>query len=344
MSSEDIIRVGDVVRINGSLRVDGVLTDPTTLVITITKPDLTQETYEWNIDPEVVRAGEGQFYYDLTVNAPGTWTWRWNSNANLTAFDEGSITTASGYTVQSSVDGTPTPFVKFKVYEDGQLICEGQTDTNGDASLDLNPGYYRFVSFKEGFIFNDVVIDLVTPGTPPDVELLGYALEEGWLKITDLETVVNVEDVDRLFHDDNSGIRDPKLLQSVMQQAEALAESKLLRSWSREQIARLAFHDDNLRMQAAWIALELATERRGEFIAADGKGRFWAQYERAINFFDSLSKSKDHSRGEKSKAKLGVQPAGQGANSGGNRKPRVKNPPGAWVYADESDGRKHGGF
>ena len=83
-------------------------------------------------------------------------------------------------------------------------------------------------------------------------------------------------------------------------------------------------------------------------MAADGKGRFWAQYERAIAYFDSISKSKDLTRAAKATAKLGVAAAGVGANTGGRRNPTVQtNPQGAsnaWVFADELDGTKHGGF
>ena len=345
LSPLDIIVVGNTVRITALLLVDDTPTDANTLRLDITAPDLSVTSYNLNIDPELVRDAVGAYHFDLVVNAPGTWSWSWFSNSSLTAFDTGSFDTAESYTLKTQDDqATPADVgqVTIRVLdEDTNDVTSVVTNATGDVSVSLPDGNYTMLASKFGWQFARQVVTLTTPGTPPDVTFTGCQLVR-WLTIEDLETVVSRETVDRLFQDDNSSTRDFTLLQSVMQQAEAAAESELLRGWTRDQVVQLAFHDPAVRMHAAWLALEYATERRGEFIANDGKGRFWVQHERAIAFFKSLSKSNQQSRGEKANPKLGVNPAGVNANTGGKRKPKPTN--NNWVFADESDGRKHGGF
>lgn len=341
-----INKLGTTIRIYGTLLVNETPTDPNTLRLDIIDPTSTTTSYEFGTDPEIVRDSVGQFHFDLMLTQRGVWRYQWFSNASLTAFEEGIIEVADEVVITSVDDSDPpvaVPFVQFRVYDqqgvsivvadDGPIAQ--RTDATGSITIQLPDGTYRISPFKLGWIFTASSFDVAGDG-PHAVQIQGRLMQTRWLQWEDLECVVDRATVDRLFNDDNSGFRDMVLIEQVIQGAEAMAESKLLRSWTREQIFELATHDAALRHQAAWIAMEMATERRQEFIAADGKGRYWAQYERAIAYFDALSKSKDHSRGETR--------AGQGANAGGERRPTLRADEAPFIFAPDKNGVGQGGF
>jgi hypothetical protein len=340
-----IYNIGDQARIDILVLIAGVATDPAALTLSITDPSSNVVTYVYLTDAELVRDGVGAFHLDLTIDELGLWTYSWLINGSDT--EDGTLITGQNYTLET-IDETPSsiPFADVVVTDTTMAtVLQLQTDANGEGELFLLPGTYTFSAEKFGFRFLLKTSTLLSPGAGPakDVSLLGALLVDQWLSVKDLERCVSVEIVDRLFQDTNSSVRDPVLVQAILLEAQALAESKLLRSWGQEAIVQLAFHDHAVRVNAAWIAIELATERRGEFIGSDGKGRYWVQYERAISFFDALSKSKDYSRGAAAKTQLGVSGAGAGSNSGGKRLPtpvRGNN----FVFSDEGDGTKHGGF
>src|SRR5574341_731113 len=131
----------------------------------------------------------------------------------------------------------------------------------------------------------------------------------------DLEVNIGAGEVTRLSDDDGDGLRDTTTLNQVMAEAEGLAASYLLRGFTTQQILALAANDPYLTSCSAWIACELLSERRGEFIANDGKGRYWAQYERAVGYFDRLAKSQVKSKGEAA--------AGENKQAGGNIRPKA---------------------
>jgi hypothetical protein len=138
-----------------------------------------------------------------------------------------------------------------------------------------------------------------------------------YLVVGDLEEIIGAAEVDRLFDDDGDGLRETPKVNAVLAMAESLALSRMLRGWSQEQVVDLAAEDPNFVTQVAWVAAELATERRPAFQGTDGWGRYRAMYERAIDYFDALSKSKIHSKGESA--------VGKNAQSGGNLVPRTSD-------------------
>jgi len=138
-----------------------------------------------------------------------------------------------------------------------------------------------------------------------------------YLTGVDLEELIGSAEVDRLFDDDGDGIRDSSKLNSVLAQAEAIALSRMLRGWTRTQVVTLAQNDPAFTAMVAWVACELAAERRGDFLSSDGWGRYRAQYDRAIQYFEALSKSQIHSKGEGA--------AGTNKQTGGRLQPRLSN-------------------
>jgi hypothetical protein len=140
-------------------------------------------------------------------------------------------------------------------------------------------------------------------------------LEADFLTLNDLYKLVGSEKVIQLFDDSISGTfgSTNESLQEVLQAAEGEAYARLKRSWSTASIQAIAGVDRAFRRHCAWVALEFASERRPAFCSEEGKGQYWAQYERAIDHFEALSKTRLRSKGE--------TVAGAGANLGGNMRP-----------------------
>jgi phage gp36-like protein len=140
--------------------------------------------------------------------------------------------------------------------------------------------------------------------------------------------------VDQLLDDDDDGLADETTLQEIIEEAEALAANKLLRAYTRDEVQTLAKLDPGLKGQVAWIALELASEHKREFISEDGKGRYWAQYERALGYLEALSKGKSKS--------LGEAETGPGKNTGGKLQPTSADQS-RFIFAANGDDPTTGG-
>lgn len=109
------------------------------------------------------------------------------------------------------------------------------------------------------------------------------------------------------FDDSNDGslTDENSMVMDVLASAEGELYSRVARAWPgtlmtdpNSPIRLLILNDPTLRMHLAWIACELASERRIEFTDKDGWGAFRAQYERAIIYIENLSKGILKSPGE----------------------------------------------
>lgn len=150
-----------------------------------------------------------------------------------------------------------------------------------------------------------------------DFEVTSDAVETtaDWLTLQDLYNLIGSARVLQLFDDPVVGSlgSENELVQNILRAAEGEAYSRMMRAWTTAEIEAMAGVDISFRNHVAWVALEFASERRPAFAAADGKGAFWAQYERAIAHFDGLAKNKIRSKGESA--------AGRAGTSGGNLRP-----------------------
>jgi hypothetical protein len=53
------------------------LLDPTTVTVTLTRPDDTQEVFTYPTDGEIIRQGQGSYRFVLTLSMSGTHKWTW---------------------------------------------------------------------------------------------------------------------------------------------------------------------------------------------------------------------------------------------------------------------------
>jgi hypothetical protein len=181
-------------------------------------------------------------------------------------------------------------------------------------------------------------IEVTTMGTMEvlnaDVSLLRVP---AYLTSADLDNRIGAARVDMLFDDDGDSLRDAIPLNAIMVEAEDLAASWMLKGYPIESVVLLGKNDETFRGQVAWVAAELASERRQEFIAEDGKGRYWAQYTRAKEYFTAMSKAQLRSPAE--------TVAGKNAGSGGSLSPTLQTNQPRFIFApDRGSPTGHGGF
>lgn len=80
---------GQLVRVTGVFETSaGVATDPTTVKVTVVRPDGQRQTYTYVTDAQVIKASTGNYYIDLTASVPGTWVYWWHSEGTGVAADE----------------------------------------------------------------------------------------------------------------------------------------------------------------------------------------------------------------------------------------------------------------
>lgn len=78
---------GTLVTAQGTFRNSaGALADPTTVKVTVRKPDGTTTTYTYGTDSEVVKSSTGIYYINLdTTSNRGLWLYTWWSTGSVQA-------------------------------------------------------------------------------------------------------------------------------------------------------------------------------------------------------------------------------------------------------------------
>lgn len=168
-----------------------------------------------------------------------------------------------------------------------------------------------------------------------------------FLVIQDLIDRVGSRKVTGYFDDTNNGTLsdDSAAIDVVLSAAEGEMYARLLRAYPgtdtadpNNAIRLLVANDPTLKNHVVSVALQYAAERRPEFCDDEGVGPYKALWNRAIDYFETLSKGLKRSKGEAQ--------AGVGANSGGKLQPK---PPAAtarqFIFAKSRDSPTgHGGF
>lgn len=208
-----------------------------------------------------------------------------------------------------------------------------------------NVGEYRFeyvpaVAGTFVYVWTGSGADLnaVTPGffevTPAAIAALRMP---AYMSSVDLDARIGARKVDELFDDDGDMVRDAVTVNTLLVEAEDFAASRMLKGWNIEQINLMAAKDEAFRAQVAWVAIEMASERRSEFLAEDGKGRYWAQYTRAKEYFDAIAKGQVASAAEVT--------VGTNKQTGGGLSPTITPPASRFIFApDRFNPTGHGGF
>jgi len=77
--------VGDVAVLTSTWRVSGVLTTPSTRVLTVVAPDGTETT------PSITVASTGVLTAEVPITAAGTWRYRWVGTGAAAGAEEGRL-------------------------------------------------------------------------------------------------------------------------------------------------------------------------------------------------------------------------------------------------------------
>jgi len=256
-----------------------------------------------------------------------------------------------------SIISTEQIRVRFSFFQDGVAFNPAsvtvQVRQPSGASTIYGPGvpvmtdgvgsfYYDFAGTELGSV---VIVGIGIDGLgntiviPEVIEVVpATGMQPRVMTSLELDMCIGPQKVDELFDDDADGKRDSVLVMQCLRRAEDYALSKLLKGWSEDGAVLVMNNDSVLRMHIAWAALEFASERRPAFLAADGKGQFWAQFERAEKYFDEMSKAQRASAGEA----IG---GGNAQSGGGTALPARTATRGRFVFApDKNSPFGHGGF
>jgi hypothetical protein len=71
----------------------GTATDPTTVTLRVREPDGTTTSYTY-AGGDVTKAGAGDFYKDVSVDAAGVWAWEWVGTGTVAAAHSGAFRVA----------------------------------------------------------------------------------------------------------------------------------------------------------------------------------------------------------------------------------------------------------
>jgi hypothetical protein len=77
-----------------AFHVGGADTDPTTVTLTIQRPDQTQLVYGWpsaGADGTLIREAPGRFYVDVLIDQSGTWRYKLRGTGAVASVEEDSI-------------------------------------------------------------------------------------------------------------------------------------------------------------------------------------------------------------------------------------------------------------
>ncbi len=84
--------VGDTAILSAMVKdADDVLTDPTSLVLTIKDPSGTKTVYTYGTDAELVKDSVGMYHFDLTFDKSGIWRYRFVATGGVDQAEQGSI-------------------------------------------------------------------------------------------------------------------------------------------------------------------------------------------------------------------------------------------------------------
>ena len=78
---------GDLIRVQGTFKVNSVLTDPTTVTLKVKDPDSTITTYTY-AGGTITKSSTGIYYKDVSVSNDGAWYYRFEGTGACQAAGE----------------------------------------------------------------------------------------------------------------------------------------------------------------------------------------------------------------------------------------------------------------
>lgn len=80
---------GAILHLETTFAVDGILTDPSSVVLTVRAPDGTSEAYSYGSGGTIVRDSTGTYHADVPAPIAGGWAWEWESTGAAAGEDHG---------------------------------------------------------------------------------------------------------------------------------------------------------------------------------------------------------------------------------------------------------------
>src|SRR5262245_47032462 len=88
---------GDLAVASAVFTVSDAAADPTTVKVTVVRPDSQRQTYTYTTDAQVVKDSTGNYHINLSCVVPGSWRVWWHAEGTGQAADEVTfIVTAAG--------------------------------------------------------------------------------------------------------------------------------------------------------------------------------------------------------------------------------------------------------
>lgn len=164
---------GQTAKIDLTVLLNGVETDPDALSITVTDPAGVPTTYVYSVDANVVRDELGRYYANVLIPAGaasvGVWSYEWAITGSFTGtlagtFNVYSEPTALTITVEDS-GATPVPGARVDVFgrDSGMLtlVASGVTDALGQFVPSLTDGLLLVSTSLAGWRFPDANVTKV---------------------------------------------------------------------------------------------------------------------------------------------------------------------------------------
>ena len=196
--------VNDTVELEAKFTLEGALTDPTTVVLTVTDPASSVTTYNWPTGVHLItHKGLGQFECDVTATSAGRWTFQWTTTGPVVTVINGSFTvlplleTCTLQLVNGSSVPIPSAYVEVKSNDLTALSSATLDSTGTVVGIELLPGIYT-VTFRkprvaftnpyamvvvdtggmtpQTFTFTATPLTIAVPSPQPTVLLFGYVV------------------------------------------------------------------------------------------------------------------------------------------------------------------------
>lgn len=84
--------LGATARLRGIFKdEDGVPADPTGITVRVLPPNGVIASYQFSVNPVVVREGPGVYTVDVSLNQEGRWRYRWEGSGDNATAAEGTL-------------------------------------------------------------------------------------------------------------------------------------------------------------------------------------------------------------------------------------------------------------